>query len=272
MTELLIVLGVVVASFALRTFPNRLLGKLGALGILVASFLAIYFPTGNIWAGIAGMSVWFLLPWVEILTRIRKLRLPLSQKLEKQAPPGNRRFPALNELTSEIEGAGFDYVSDNGWEWDGTSQFFRIFYKENQRVEAAICFTEQEHVSWVYVSLTSRHKDGRSFRTSNLPFNNPMKVPPEVILRREPEVASFEDLAGIHQTWMEGLGFSPENFKEENPEEFPQMIEEETGRQIKYNQEFGLISAGEVENTVRYSWRGLFFLYFQLIKDMVRMC
>ena len=33
-----------------------------------------------------------------------------------------------------------------------------------------------------------------------------------------------------------------------------------------------LIEPGETAETVRYSWRGLFYLYFQLVKDMVRMC
>ena len=272
MTELYIVLGVLAASFALRTLQIRFLRKIGALGILIASFLAVYFPTGSIWGGIAGLAVWFLLPWVELLTRIRKMRLPLSQKLEKQPPPGNQRFPTLNDFTGEIEDAGFEYVSDNGWEWDGTNQFFRIFYEVKERVQAAICLTEQEHVSWVYVSLNSRHKDGRSFRTSNLPFSNPMKSLPDVFLRREPEVFSFEELLGIHQKWMEGMGFKSEDFTEENPEEFPQLIEEETGRQIRFNMESGLVSAGESDDTVRYSWRGLFYIYFQLIKDMVRMC
>ncbi len=271
MTELFIVLGVLATSFALRTFGIRILSRLGAVGILAASFLAVYYPTGNIWAGIAGMAVWFLLPWVELLTRIRKLRLPLAQKLERQAPPGNSRFPTLNEFTGEIEDAGFEYVSDNGWEWDGTNQFFRIFYQAKERVQAAICFTEQEHVSWVYVSLNSRLKDGRSFRTSNLPFSNPMKTLPDVTLRREADVFSFEELLGIHRNWMEGMGFRAEDFTEENPEDFPQIIEEETGRQIRYNMESGLVSVGEIEDTVRYSWKGLFFIYFQLVKDMVRM-
>ena len=271
MTELFIVLGVLIASFALRTFEFRIFRKLGALGILAASFLAVYFPTGSVWAGIAAVLVWFLLPWVELLTRIRKMRLPISQKLEKQAPPGNSRFPTLNEYTEEIEEAGFEYASDNGWEWDGTNQFYRIFYQAKERVQAAICFTEQEHVSWVYVSLISRHKDGRSFRTINLPFSNPMKSPPNVFQRQEPDVYSFEELWWIHQNWMEGMGFQSKDFMEQDPDDFPELIEEESGKQIRYNLESGLVSEGEVENTVRYSWRGLFFIYFQLVKDMVRM-
>lgn len=85
------------------------------------------------------------------------------------------------------------------------------------------------------------------------------------------EVFSFEELLGIHQNWMEGMGFKAEDFTEENPEEFPQLIEEETGRQIQFNMESGLVAAGESDDTVRYSWRGLLFIYCQLIKDMVRM-
>ena len=98
-----------------------------------------------------------------------------------------------------------------------------------------------------------------------------MKSLPDVTLRREADVVSFDELLGIHQNWMEGLGYQAEDFTDENPEEFPQMIEEEVVRQIRYNMESGLVSEGEAENTVRYSWRGLFYIYFQLVKDMVRM-
>ena len=58
---------------------------------------------------------------------------------------------------------------------------------------------------------------------------------------------------------------------EEDPETLAGLIEAETGRQLRHNIEVGLIEPAESEKTVRYSWRGLFYLYFQLIKDMVRM-
>ena len=103
MSELLIVLGVIVFSFALRSFRARLLRKLGALGLLAATFLAFYLPTGSIAAGVGGLLIWFLLPWLELLTRVRNLRLPIHKSLEQQAPPGASRFPAFSEMTDEVE-------------------------------------------------------------------------------------------------------------------------------------------------------------------------
>lgn len=272
MAEFFTVLGVLVFAIALRSFDNRFLRKLGALGILAASFLAFYLPTENLYFGIFGVSIWFLLPWVELLTRIRKMRLPFKKNLEKQPPPNASRFPSLNEFTNEIEDAGFEYVCDTGWAWDGIYQFYRVFYLAEEKAQAAICFTEQENMSWAYVSITSRHKDGKSFRSSNLPFSNPMKIAPDIVLRQNPRADNFDQLLREHRNWLDGLAYDSEDFLEENPEEIPRLIEEETGRQISHNLDSGLIAPAEEDEMFRYSWRGLFYLYFQLVKDMVKMC
>ncbi|MEX2581045.1 MAG: hypothetical protein WD342_18445 [Verrucomicrobiales bacterium] len=272
MTELFIVLGVVVLSFALRSFTNRYVRKLGAAGILAATFLVFYYSTGSMAAGVGGLLLWFLLPWLELLTRIRKLRLPVAKSLERQSPPGNARFPGLTETTDEIEEQGFEYVSDNGWDWDGMNQFYRIFYHDEERVQAAICLTEQEGVSWVCLTLTSRHRDGRVFRTTNVPFSSPMKKAPDVELQQFPFAESFDELLEQHREWIGDMGFAPEDLASDAPEDLTGLIEQETGRQIKHNLEAGLIRLGDTAGTFRYSWRGLFYLYFQLVKDMVRMC
>ena len=44
---LLLTLGVAVLSVALRSYQTTFAQKLGALGVLIASFLAVYFITGN---------------------------------------------------------------------------------------------------------------------------------------------------------------------------------------------------------------------------------
>lgn len=272
MSELFIILGVLAFSFGLRSFKVKFLRKLGALGVLAATFLAFYLPTGSVGAGIGGLLMWFLLPWVELLTRIRQLRLPVEKELEKTTPPNRARFSTLPEMTDEVEAEGFEYVSDNGWEWDGMYQFYRIFYHEERREQAAICFTEQEGISWACLTLTSRHPRGTTYRTTNMPFSNPMKNPPDVVLRQAPEADSFSSLLTEHETWMSGLAFESGDFIDENPEELTGLIEKETGRQIKFNLEAGLIRLAEKAGTFRYSWRGLFYLYFQLVKDMVKMC
>ncbi|MEM9017947.1 MAG: hypothetical protein AAGC68_13115, partial [Verrucomicrobiota bacterium] len=215
--------------------------------------------------------IWFLLPWVELLTRIRQLRLPVHKTLENQPPPGTSRFPALLELTDEIEEENFDYVSDTGWDWDEMNQFYRLFYHEGTREQGAICLTEQEGISWAMLSVTTRHREGTTYRTTNLPFSNPMKSSPDVIDRRFPRAETFADLLESHREWMRELGHREEDFVAEDPEALPRLIETETGRQIKHNLEVGLIRLAEQAGTFRYSWRGLFYLYFQLVKDMVKM-
>src|SRR4029453_10031452 len=55
---LFLTLGVAVLSVALRSFQTSSAQKLGALGILIATFLAFYFITGNMGWGIAGGASW----------------------------------------------------------------------------------------------------------------------------------------------------------------------------------------------------------------------
>src|SRR5205807_882428 len=83
---LLLTLGVGVLSVALRSYQTSFAQKAGALGILIASFLAVYFITGSMAWGIAGAASWLFLPWLEILTRIRTLRLPKEKQLRPRAP------------------------------------------------------------------------------------------------------------------------------------------------------------------------------------------
>lgn len=272
MSELFIILGVLALSFGLRSFRHPVLRKIGAVGILAATFLAFYFPTESLLAGCGGLLMWFLLPWVELLTRIRQLRLPVHKTLEKTTPPNASRFPDLSNLTDEVENEGFEYVSDNGWEWDGMSQFYRIFYHEEKRQEAAICFTEQDGIAWGCLTLTSRRPDGLIYRTTNLPFSNPMKSAPDLILRQSPESDTFPDLLELHEQWLHDLALETSDFVAEDPETLTTLIEQETGEQIQYNLETGLIRLAEKAGTFRYSWRGLFYLYFQLVKDMVKLC
>ena len=56
MTNLLIVAGVLVLSFALRTSHLRVIRKAGALGVLGATFLAFYFFTDSVAIGVVGWS------------------------------------------------------------------------------------------------------------------------------------------------------------------------------------------------------------------------
>src|SRR5438128_9837736 len=109
-------LGVAVLSVALRSFQNSYAQKAGALGILASTFLAVYFATDKWLWGVVAAVGWLFLPWLEILTRIRALRLPKEKQLRPKSPPSSETFPALSEITREIEEEGFVYMEDAGWD------------------------------------------------------------------------------------------------------------------------------------------------------------
>ena len=154
-------LGMAVLSFGLRSFPNSYAQKSGALGILATTFLAVYFITGSWLWGLAVAVGWLFLPWLEILTRIRALRLPKEKQLRPKSPPSTDTFPALSDITHEIEDEGFVHIGDAGWDWEDYRQFFRLFYREEDRAQAAICLNEQSDFSFYYLRISSRAKDGK---------------------------------------------------------------------------------------------------------------
>src|SRR5437868_15482322 len=103
-------LGVAVLSVALRSYQTSLAQKLGALGILIASFLAVYFITGNAGWGVAGAATRLFLPWLGVLTRIRTLRLPQEKRFRPKNPPSTHLFPAPHEISPVIENEDFAHV------------------------------------------------------------------------------------------------------------------------------------------------------------------
>ncbi|HEV7949999.1 MAG TPA: hypothetical protein VGP24_09555, partial [Glaciihabitans sp.] len=85
--HILLILGLATLSLALRSFRHVLAKKLGGVGILCTSFFAGYLLSGVWQVGVFCALSWFLLPWLEILTRIRKLTLPLEKNLRQKTPP-----------------------------------------------------------------------------------------------------------------------------------------------------------------------------------------
>jgi hypothetical protein len=99
---LFLTLGVAVLSVALRSYQTAFAQKAGAVGILASTFLAVYFVSGSWLAGAGAALAWFFLPWLEILTRIRALRLPKEKALRPKSPPSPDVFPTLDEISAEI--------------------------------------------------------------------------------------------------------------------------------------------------------------------------
>jgi len=268
-SSLLLVLGVAVLSMALRSFRSVFLQKLGALGVLATSFLIGWLMTGYWIVGALCASSWLMLPWLEILTRVRKLTLPTEKKLRHKHPPNDEAFPALDGLTDEIEGEGFARVDDTGWDWQDYAQFFRLFYRETERTQAAICLIDQHDVAFYYLSLSSRGKDGRIWTTWNYPFSYSLKLAPQWRVNRVSADQSFLQLYENHRDFLRRNGVISEDLAPFEPDQLPVEIQNDLRAQIDHNVSVGVLTAAG-EGAVRYSWRGLVFIWFQFLRDLVR--
>jgi hypothetical protein len=267
---ILLILGVAVLSVGLRTFQNSYAQKAGALGFLTATFLVVYFITGSWVWGLAGASGLLFLPWLEILTRIRALRLPKEKQLRPKSPPSADTFPTLSEITREIEDEGFVHVGDAGWDWEDFRQFFRLFYREEDRAQAAICLNEQRDFSFYYLRISSRAKNGTAWTTWNYPLSYGLKLTPLFRINRQRPDRSFWQLYQSHREFLSRNGVDLAEIDALDEDQIQAEMEKDLRDQIEHNIHKGVLkqtAAGEV----KYSWRGMIYLWCQFLVDLVRL-
>jgi hypothetical protein len=269
-SQLLLVAGVGVLATALRTVSHPAAFRIGTLGLVATSFLAGWLLGGSLVLGVVFAAMWFLLPWLEILTRVRKLRLPLNRRLEKSPPPPASRFPNLGELTDELEAMEFEHSEDVDWRHDDMRQFYRLFYNAEKRTAAAVCLVEQGEFSFFYVAFTSHGKDGRIFMTWNYPFSYGMRQQPQMVLNRVEEDEGVEALAESHQIFLSGLSLENGALAELQIQDLREEFQKDQRLQIEHNIACGILRH-DGDEMIRYSVRGMFFLWFQFLREFVRL-
>jgi hypothetical protein len=267
---LFLILGVAVLSVALRSFQSAFSQKAGALGILLASYLLVYFITNSHVLGALAAASWFFLPWVEILTRIRTLRLPKEKQLRPKSAPSPDTFPNLNEITREIENEGFVHVTDAGWDWEDYRQFFRLFYKDEDRAQATICLNEQHDLSFYYLRISSRAKSGIIWTTWNYPLSYGLKLTPHFRINRQRPDHSFWQLYQSHREFLRRNRVETATIDALDEERIEKEMENDLRDQIAHNIKKGVLTPTSAGN-VKYSWRGMLYLWCQFLLDLVRL-
>ena len=270
MSNLLLVVGVFVLSMGLRTTGSLLLNKIGVLGYLTTSFLTGWLLTGSVIMGTVFVSFWLVWPWYELITRVRKIAMPVDSTLRHKSPPHREFFPALEDLTEEIEGEGFEHVEDLGREWDEAMQFFRVFHKPSERMQAVICLVEQDNFAFYYLRLVSRAADGTIWTTWNYPFALNLKLAPEWRTNRENGDKTFLQILASHQQFLERHNIFTDELTESDPAKLIDLLHAEQTAQIAHNLTAGILAKGK-DGAIRYTWRGLFFIWFQFLRDFVRL-
>src|SRR6476646_3494822 len=267
---LFITLGVAVLSVAMRSYQSSISQKVGAFGILAASFLAIYSITGSWVLGLLSALSWLFLPWLEILTRIRALRLPREKTLRPKNPPSEEVFPTLDEITAQIESEGFQQINDVGWDWEDYRQFFRLFYKEEDRAQATICLNEQHDLSFYYLRISSRAQDGNIWTTWNYPLSYGLKLTPHFRINRQRPDQSFWQLYQRHREFLRSNRVETEAIDPMDEDRIQAEIEHDLRDQIAHNIEKGVLKQTG-NGDVKYSWRGMLYLWLQFLLDLVRL-
>lgn len=270
--ETLIVAGLVVFAAAFRSCRRNWTRKVGALLFLSASFLFFHFVCQCFWAGFLGILIWFLLPWIELLTRIRRMRLPMENRLRNHRPPEDDFFPNASRALVAMSEAGFEHVSDSAWNWAGMEQYLRLHWNPEERAVSSVCLCEQEKVAFAFITVTSVTDSGELYRTTNFPFSPTLKNPPKISWNHVPcERNCFHQILEDHHRYLAREGVAVEDLRMPDPETLEEDIEDEMKRQIEHNLEFGIITPTG-DGHFRYSKRGLFFLWRQFAKDMIRLC
>jgi len=269
MNGLLLFAGLVVLTAAFLSYGHPVLRRVGVLCIGLTAFAAGFLPTRNVWIGMTAVLLWLLLPWVEILLRVRKLRLPLRKQLQNVPPPSREMFPLLGELTDEIESCGFEHVADLGWEMDGYRQFLRLFADPQRRAEASVVLVEQHQLGFHFSSITSRGTDGSVFVTWNCPLSSSLMTPPSVRVNRVAAEAPFDAMVASHGEFLQNAGVRAEALAPLDPGTVRAAVEGDMEAQMQHNPRGGVLRPAD-DGHGRYSWRGMPYLWAQFLRDMFR--
>lgn len=271
--KILIVLALVVLAIAFRTCRRRCLRKIGALLLLVASFLGFAFLTNSWYLGILGVAAWFLLPWIEILTQTRKQKISKKNRLTNAPAPEDEFFPNASQALKTMSNEGFEHVSDAAWSWSGMTQYFRLHWNPQERAMSSVCLCEKERVAFAFIMIKSQTEDGRIFQTTNFPFSPTLKNPPHLHISHVPcERNSFTQILADHRSFLNRQKVDFDDLCIPDPDELPDDIEKLMMSQIEHNLHSGILQQGEQGEDLHYSKRGLLFLWGQLSKDMIRLC
>lgn len=268
--NLLLTAGFAVLSLALRSIAIPFVFRLGNLSMLVASYLFGSTITEHPSGGIFCVSLWFLFPWVDLIGRVRKMQLPASHAIESQMAPGSHRFPDLAELTDEAEAEGFEKVEDCGWDHGGQRHFVRLLSHPTEPVRAAINLVEGDEFAFFYLTVTSRTTDGKLWHTWNYPFSLSLKPSPDWKFQRLREVDGFLQMLEAHREWLKRNHVTNAAPATKDADTVIAELQAEIQTQVTHNIDCGVLqNAGD--GLVRYSWKGCFFLWFQFLRELVRL-
>ena len=125
-------------------------------------------------------------------------------------------------------------------------------------------------MSFYYLSISSRAKDGKIWTTWNYPFSYSLKLAPALRINRLRSDQTFLQIYESHVDFLNKHQIAPDDLDELKPDQIQVEIQKDLRAQIAHNLANGVLTKTD-EGQIRYSWRGLFFIWFQFLRDLVRL-
>ncbi|MBK1791301.1 hypothetical protein [Persicirhabdus sediminis] len=271
MREFLIIIAVIILAVALRSSRTCTVRKLGAITFLIATGLAGYYISENIWIGMVSPLLWFMLPWVELLTRIRSLRMPLENKLKPKMSPDISLYPEAHQAIKVLEDAGFEHVRACGWDWGDMKQVFELYWNPEERTVAQVCLCEQSHVTFSYLSMSSKDVTKGIWRTTNYPFSQTLKPTSNAHWNQVScSITCPDAVLESHHGYLIKQGLIIDDLLFPDPDIIELEIETEMRSQIDHNLQAGIIELTG-DGYFKYTFKGLLYLWYQFVRDMIRL-
>jgi hypothetical protein len=176
----------------------------------------------------------------------------------------------LNDVTEEIEQAGFEMITDLGCDWDAQHQFLRLFHRSSDQTQVAVCLIDQGSIAFYYISLMTRALDGQVFTTWNYPFAYALKFSPQTHIQRVRPTVSFLAMCGAHRGLLARNEVTIDKILKLDPKQIQPLLQEDLTAQITHNVRAGLLAPVD-QQKVRYTWRGMFYIWFRFLCDFVRL-
>lgn len=268
----LILMGLSIMAIAFRSCRLAALKKLGALTIVVVTFLIGWFFTDTIYCGLSLAGMWLFLPWIELLTRVRKARLPIDNRLQHFKAPTLEFFPHASQSAHDLEEHEFEMIGSSGWDWEDMKQQFITYWHPDECAIATICLCHRADVAFSFLSITSQAQDGRVYRSTNFPLSPTLKAPAHLHYHRVPcSYKRFGEVMAEHRKLLEKNSVTHDCLRMPDPDEFIEQTEKEMQVQLETNRQLGLIRYNS-DQTFTYTPKGLLYLWMQFLKDMIRFC
>jgi len=269
-TQFLICGALVLAGFFLLQRESGLARKLSLLCFCTASAVGVYFLTHFWWLGLLAAAAWILIPLVELVIVVRRLRVPRSRQLESAAAP-RQDYDELMIISTEVEALGFKQADECRLRQPENEQFYRLFVHEKEPVHASIAYVADKHFGFHFIGFTSLDNTGRLWVTWDYPLTYGLKVPPGVLVFRNLDADNAVELYLSHQEFLELNGVDKNlTAIDRAPEAARARLEKSLQTQLDYNIKEGVLEPEENSpDNLRYSWPGTFYVATQVLRDLV---